>query len=304
MHIADAAQRFDHVNPVGRAFAEGNRLRAQADYHLGPCPRQGNPGGQGAGQTLGKDASRLFHHRLDKVHGRAADETGNKTVVGVAVQIQRRADLFDAARAQHHDRVGQCHGLDLIMGHIDHGCADFAVQTRDFDAHFYPQFGVKVGQGFVEQEHLGAAHDGPANRHALTLPAGQGLGLAGHQGIKFQDTGGFGYFAVYLGLGMAGHLQAKAHVFGDRHMRVKRVGLKHHGHATFAGVHLCHVARPDADGARRRVLQPGDHPQQCRLAAAGRADKDAKLALIDRQINPVNNAHLAKLLGHAGKCYA
>jgi hypothetical protein len=36
--------------------------------------------------------------------------------------------------------------------------------------------------------------------------------------------------------------------------------------------------------ARRDVLQAGDHAQQGGLAAARRADEDAELALLDRQV--------------------
>jgi hypothetical protein len=108
--------------------------------------------------------------RFDEIHLRTADEPGDEQVAGMVVKFQRRSDLFDIAGAQHHDLVGQRHGFDLIMGHIDHGGAQFLVQPGDLDPHLYPQRRVQIGQRLVEQEHLGLAHDGAADGDALTLP--------------------------------------------------------------------------------------------------------------------------------------
>jgi hypothetical protein len=59
----------------------------------------------------------------DEVHARAADEAGDEGVAGALVEFLGRADLLDAAVAQHHDAVGQRHGLDLVVRDVDHGGA-------------------------------------------------------------------------------------------------------------------------------------------------------------------------------------
>jgi hypothetical protein len=42
------------------------------------------------------------------------------------------------------------------------------------------------------------------------------------------------------------------------------------------------------------VFQPGDQPQQRGFAAARRADEDDELALLDRQVNALDDAQFAE----------
>jgi hypothetical protein len=52
--------------------------------------------------------------------------------------------------------------------------------------------------------------------------------------------------------------------------------------------------------ARGHILKPRDHPQQRGLAAARGADKDAELAVLDMQIDALDDIGLAKGLGDLG----
>jgi hypothetical protein len=79
--------------------------------------------------------------------------------------------------------------------------------------------------------------------------------------------------ALISALGMAGHLQAEAHVLLDRHMRVERVGLEHHRHAALGRVDPGDIAPADGDAALGGLLQPRDHAQKRGLAAARGADE-------------------------------
>ena len=101
-------------------------------------------------------------------------------------------------------------------------------QPRELGAHLHAQRGVQVGQGLVEQEHLGLAHDGAADRHALALAARQGLGLAIEQRADLQDLGGAAYRGGHVALGAPGELEREAHVLAHRHVRIQRVALEHH----------------------------------------------------------------------------
>jgi hypothetical protein len=80
------------------------------------------PGALGRGDIdmLGPDADgrrpMLRRDRpFDQVHLRRADEARDERVARRAVQLQRRADLLDIARAQHHDLVGHGHRFDLVV---------------------------------------------------------------------------------------------------------------------------------------------------------------------------------------------
>jgi hypothetical protein len=49
-----------------------------------------------------------------------------------------------------------------------------------------------------------------------------------------QKAGCFSYLPLYFPLGNPAHLKPEAQVLRDRHMRIKGVALKHHGHVPFA----------------------------------------------------------------------
>ena len=78
----------------------------------------------------------------------------------------------------------------------------------------------------------------------------------------------------------------------------KRVGLEHHRHAAFGRIEAGDIAGPDRDASIRRFLEPGHHPQQGGLAAARRADEHAEFAIIDGQINAVNDLNVTVTLDH------
>ena len=91
----------------------------------------------------------------------------------VVVELERRADLLDAAVAHHDDLVGHRHRLDLVVRDVDRGRLQPLVQFLDLGAHRHAQLGVEVGERLVEQEHLRVAHDRAAHRDALALAAGE-----------------------------------------------------------------------------------------------------------------------------------
>src|SRR3546814_14386230 len=62
------------------------------------------------------------------------------------------------------------------------------VDALDLGAHLDAQLRVEVGQGFVEQEDLGVAHDGAPHGDALALPPGELLRLAVEQFADIQDA--------------------------------------------------------------------------------------------------------------------
>ena len=115
---------------------------------------------------------------LDQIHPRRADEARDEEIARPVIEIQRCADLLDAAMVQHHDLGGERHGLDLVMGDIDHGGGELAVELGDLDAGIDPQRRVQIGQRLVEEEDAGLAHDGPADGDPLALAAGELAGLA------------------------------------------------------------------------------------------------------------------------------
>ena len=128
-------------------------------------------------------------------------------------------------------------------------------------------------------------------------PPESSLRLAAEQLFDLQHAGGFRDLAVDLGLVRAEHLQREAHILGHGHMRVERVGLEHHGDAAIGGGDRVHRLAADQQFAGGDLLQPGDHAQQGGLAAAGRADENHQLAVLDGERDVADGLHLAEGFG-------
>lgn len=263
------------------ADAEGERV-AGAD--VAAVHRQGQwvAAGQFDGDHLGAGGDGAH---LDEVHLRRAEEAGDEAVLRVVIKVQRLADLGDLAGVEYDDLVGQGHGFDLVVGHVDHGGADALMQTGDLDAHLHAKEGVEVRQRFVEEEDLRLADHGAADGDALALAAGEVLGFALEQLVELQDRRGRVDTALDLLFVDVGELEAEGHVLRHRHVRVERVGLEHHAHRTVLGRQVVDALVADVQIARGDVLQPGDQSQQRGLAAAGWTDEDDELTVLDIQVD-------------------
>ena len=84
----------------------------------------------------------------------------------------------------------------------------------------------------------------------------------------------------------------------DRHMRIERVVLEHHGDVALFRRHVVDDALADRDLAAGDAFEPGDHAQKRGLAAAGRTDQDDELAIGDVDRNAVQDGHGAEGLPH------
>ena len=119
-------------------------------------------------------------------------------------------------------------------------------------------------------------------------------GIALEQRREPEDLRGALDARLDLLLRRAAQLQREGHVVGDRHVRVERVVLEHHGDVALFRRHVVDDALADADLSRGDVLEPGDHPQQGRLAAARRPDQDDELAVADVDVDAVNDLKRAE----------
>ena len=75
----------------------------------------------------------------------------------------------------------------------------------------------------------------------------------------------------------------------DRHMRIKRIGLEHHGDAALVGRHVVDALAVKDEVALVDAFEAGDHPQQRGLAAAGRADEDREFAVFDGDVDALDD---------------
>ena len=159
----------------------------------------------------------------------------------------------------------------------------------DLLQHFFPEFGVQVGDGFVHDDDFVAAHQGTGNGHALLLAAGE---LAGQMFF-------IAYHAdLFQGVfGTAGHLVlVHPHFFHgiqdilhNCQMGPDRIVLEYHADMAAFGGHVDpvfgaeHAAVSHVDGACLRFDKTQQAAHQGGLAAAGRPYQAQDLAFFHGQ---------------------
>ena len=172
------------------------------------------------------------------------------------------------------------------MRHIHSGNRHALVQLLQLGPCLLAQLQVEIAQRLVHEEHIRPADQRPPQRDALPLPAGELRGLAVEQMVDAEDARNFGKPRPDLSRRHAAYLQVEHKVLPHAHVRVERVALEHHGHIAIARVDVGEVLAVDEQPPRRRHLQPRDHAQGRRLAAAGGAKQGKELASLDLQVEP------------------
>ena len=137
------------------------------------------------------------------------------------------------------------------------------MELGDLDARVDAECRIEVRQRLVEQEHLRLPDDGAADGNALALAAREFARATFEQRFELQDAGRFHDARLDLGPRRAREPEAEAHVGGNIHVRIERIGLEHHGDFALGGGKVVHRAAADGDGAARHRFQPGNGAQQC-----------------------------------------
>ncbi len=171
--------------------------------------------------------------------------------------------------------IGQRHGFFLIMRHVHGRYAERALQLLQLSARFHAQFGVKIGEGFIEQEQACLANDGSRQRTALLLAARQLAGFAIEQMVDLDLARGILHRGLYLGRRELGHFQREGDILVHGHVRVERVALEHHGDIAVARVGRCDVPIVDIDLAGGWGIEARQN-SQCGALAEPEGPSNAK----------------------------
>ncbi len=232
---------------------------------------------------------------------RDADEADDELVGRLLVQLDRRADLLDAALVEDRDPVAHRQRLVLVVGDVDEGDAHLALDRLQLDLHLLAQLQVEGAERLVEQQHPGAVDDRAGERDALALAAGElsrpavaVAGKADHLECLVASPGA-------LGPGDARDPQPVCDVLADGHVWEQGVVLKDRVDRPVVGRHAAHVLPGQLDRSPARLLEAGDHPQRRRLAGARGPKQREELALLDLQVDARDRTHLAVTLGEVGQ---
>ena len=236
--------------------------------------------------------------RLDQVHRRRADERRDEEVVRAGVQLLGAVALQDVTVSHHRDPLAERHRLGLVVRHVHRRDAEPLVQLRERGAHADAKLRVEVRERLVEQEGLGLPDDRAAHRDALALPARELRRPPVEQVGEAEQFGDVGDAPRDLVLRRPPGAQAVAEVLAHGHVRIERVALEDHGDVARPRREVGDVPVADRDRAAGHVLEPGEQPEQRRLAAARRADEHQELAVADLQGDVVDGLDRAERLRH------
>ena len=106
-------------------------------------------------------------------HGADGEEFGRVLVTGPGEHRTGFAGLHDLAVAHDHDPVAECQRLRVVVGDVDAGQAELALQASQLTPQLHPDLVVEAAQRLIEQQHVRSGHDAAGQRHPLLLAAGE-----------------------------------------------------------------------------------------------------------------------------------
>lgn len=187
------------------------------------------------------------------------------------------------------------------MGDEDEGDADLVLQGLEFQLHLLAQLCVQGTEGFVEQQHPGAADQSPGEGDPLTLAAGELCGTSGAVALQADPGERRAGLPQPLGLGHLADLQGVGDVLLHRHVREEGVVLEDGVDVAFEGGEAGDVLPGEFDPSLGGRLETGDQPQHRGLARAGGAEHGEELAVAHGQVDTVDGDRLPERLAQALK---
>ena len=148
-----------------------------------------------------------------------AQEIRHEQIRGCLVEHARGADLGHAGLVHHHDQVGHGQRLGLVMGDVDHGRADAAVNALDLDLHLLAQLLVERAQGLVHQQQARMRDQRPRHGDALLLAARELPRVAGAEMPELNQREHLvDALAGFLARQPRAHAKRKTDILGNGHV--------------------------------------------------------------------------------------
>ena len=192
--------------------------------------------------------------------------------------VARRARGLDPAAVHQHHVLGERKRLGLVVSDVDRSEAEPVLQDLQLDAHLVAQLRVEVRHRLVEQHQPRLVDQRAGERDALLLAAATVASPACRARRHSPTTSRMrATRSRCSSFGTLAHLERKADVLLDRHVRPHSVGLEHHAELALLRLEVDAARRVerhpagDRDVALVRRLQSGDAAQDRGLAAAATA---------------------------------
>ena len=230
-----------------------------------------------------------------------AEEARAVEVRRLVVCLPGRCRLQDPAVPHDGHAVAEGHGLLAVVRDEERGHAKATLDLAHLLAHAQAQVGVQVAERLVEQQHLGAQHQGAGQGHALPLAAGDlvhpRVGLVGKvHGLKHLRRALVGLLARG-----AREPQAVGNVLRDGEVREERVGLEDRRGGAHLRAEVGDVGAVEKHPSGLRRKEASHKAQRSGLAASGGAKEAEHFSPVDAEGEIVYDAPAVEGLGQAGE---
>ncbi len=183
-----------------------------------------------------------------------------------------RADLLELSIVEDGDAIRELQRLVLVMRHEDGRVAGAAMKLAQPGAQVLAHLGVERAEGLVEQQHPRLDGERARQRHALPLAARELRRKAAfeagelHELQKLPDTPldlrRRRPFATWP------RPEPEGDIVRDGEMAEQSVALEHHADPSLPERERIAVDTVEGDAPAIQRIEPGDQPQQRRLARA------------------------------------
>jgi hypothetical protein len=175
-------------------------------------------------------------------------------------------------------------GVGRIVHHRDDRRGELGTSSGALVAHQVPVGPGETRPRFVDEEHLGPAGDGAAERHPLTLGGCQLVGEVIEQAAERELFGDVAEPAATRLEREPADQEREGEVIGHGPVGVEAVVGEHEGHRPIEWRDSGEVAAVDPDRAVVGDLQAGEEAERGRGARSVAADERDDVAVVDREL--------------------
>ncbi|HUC16391.1 MAG TPA: hypothetical protein VMA37_01745 [Acetobacteraceae bacterium] len=224
-----------------------------------------------------------------KIHPQPADEARHEQVGRVPIDFLWRPDLLKPALTQHCDAVRDRKGIHLVVRHHDHGCAEGLLQTAQFASHRFAKGCVEIADRLVKKIEMRLLDNRASDRDPLLFAATDLANVPIQKVADAKQLGNVRHTLFDLGGRYLAHLERVAEIPADREVRVESIALEGHADMAMPRLERADIARADKNAATLDLLEAGNKADQRRLAATRRSEQAQEFAVMDFQVEFVEN---------------
>ena len=181
------------------------------------------------------------------------------------------------------------------MGDINGGKSHLLLDLPEFYSYIFTEFGVQVGQRFIQQKYFRIHDEGSGHGHTLLLSAGHLVGETFFHAFQLHEGQGLLYSLLDFILRLFLDPKAVGYIVKYIHMGEKRVFLENHGGIPVIGRHFFNIFPIEENFPFIRLIETGNHAEQCGFSAAGRPQEGNEMAFFKVQIHIFNDVILPKV---------